>query len=111
MRAWWIDPAARGRHRQGLAVVAVARRRWDVAQCGDAAHLDETEPAWSILYSLGRREFYAIAMWCCDVPLMVHADHPARLCWLMRDAELHPLSHAVAGYAGRRGPYRRRAAA
>lgn len=90
MREWWNDPPARGRHRQGLPRVPdeECRRHWDAEQRSVAAYLDRVERAWTILYSVGRRRFYAIASWPADEPLIVEAPTPETLREQMREAEL-----------------------
>ncbi|MEV7965865.1 hypothetical protein AB0O34_07760 [Sphaerisporangium sp. NPDC088356] len=51
----------RARHRRGVAVTEVQPRRWDLAERATAQYLDQIEPAWSIWYGIGARQFYAAA--------------------------------------------------
>ncbi|GLW13237.1 hypothetical protein Misp01_83650 [Microtetraspora sp. NBRC 13810] len=45
----------------------------DPAQREAAACLDEASPAWLVLYSLHRRQFYAIAGWPAPEPVILWA--------------------------------------
>ncbi|MEV5412225.1 hypothetical protein AB0K60_25750 [Thermopolyspora sp. NPDC052614] len=112
MREWWNDPPARGRHRQGLPLVPSedCRREWDAAQRSAAARLDRIERAWTILYGLGRRRFYAIAHWPSDEPLIVEAPTPESLREQMREAEVLPSAASAPSWIPPRHAYAVRAA-
>lgn len=110
MREWWIDPPARGRHRLGLPAVPEAdcRWRWDTAERAAAARLDRAERAWTVLYGVGRRRFYAFAQWTAEEPLVVEAATVEELREVMREAET-PGSYPAAAW-GWRAALERRAA-
>ncbi len=79
---------APGRHRAGQPVVpAVHRRLWDGPARAEADRLTRAWPTWLVLYSLGRRRFYAIAAWPAPEPLMVADDTAEGLEEQMREAE------------------------
>ncbi|MEU8201502.1 hypothetical protein [Streptosporangium sp. NPDC049046] len=63
--------AARGRHRDGQAVIAVPRYTWDHEARAEAAMLQATRPGWSVLYGTGSRLFHAIATWPTPEPLII----------------------------------------
>ncbi len=73
-----------------------------------AARLDLVERAWTVLYGVGRRRFYAFAQWVTDEPLIVEATTVEALCEVMREAETPALSPAATW--GRREVQERRAA-
>jgi len=78
-------------HRLGLPAVPQAdcRWRWDAAQRTAAARLDRVERAWTVLYGVGRRRFYAFAQRTTDEPLIVEAATVEELREMMRPAETH----------------------
>ncbi|MEU3167168.1 hypothetical protein [Streptosporangium sp. NPDC006930] len=63
--------AARGRHRDGQAVIAVPCYTWDHQARAEAAMLQATRPGWSVLYGTGSRLFHAIATWPTPEPLII----------------------------------------
>lgn len=101
MREWWHDPPARGRHRQGLPAVrdVDCRRQWDAEQRLAATRLDRAERAWTVLYGVGRRRFYAFAQWAVEEPLIVEASTTEDLREQMREAETPRLRPAAPAWA------------
>ncbi|MFD0883820.1 hypothetical protein ACFQ08_04520 [Streptosporangium algeriense] len=76
-----------GRHRDGLPITPVYRRVWDGPARAEAERLCRLWPAWTVLYSLGRRRFYAVAGWATPRPVIVEDPTASGLEDLMRDAE------------------------
>ncbi|MEV7010056.1 hypothetical protein [Streptosporangium sp. NPDC051022] len=76
-----------GRHRDGRPYTTVHRRLWDGPARAEAERLGQAWPAWLVLYSLGRRSFYAIATWPAPAPLMVTDDTAEGLEERMHDVE------------------------
>ncbi|MER7133821.1 hypothetical protein, partial [Streptosporangium saharense] len=58
-----------GRHRDGQPYTSVYQRVWDGPARAEAERLDQTWADWTVLYSLGKRTFYAVASW--DGPQVV----------------------------------------
>ncbi|MBB4912974.1 hypothetical protein [Streptosporangium saharense] len=58
-----------GRHRDGQPYASVYQRVWDGPARAEAERLDQTWADWTVLYSLGKRSFYAVASW--DGPQVV----------------------------------------
>jgi hypothetical protein len=86
----------RGRHGEGERVAGGhldrslhdwVRQLWDLTERAVAARLDMIEAGWLVGYSLGRREYYAIARWDVPQALIVRATTPDNLQKLMRQAE------------------------
>ncbi|MFF5111788.1 ATP-binding protein [Streptosporangium sp. NPDC000509] len=74
-----------GRHRRGESVDRRGPRRWDREQREVADRLDRAETGWLVMYGVGGRRFYAIAVG--GEPLVVQAGTAEELCALMREAE------------------------
>ncbi|MEU3166058.1 ATP-binding protein [Streptosporangium sp. NPDC006930] len=74
-----------GRHRRGEPVDQRGPRRWDREQREVADRLDRAETGWLVMYGVGGRRFYAIAVG--GEPLVVQAGTAEELCALMREAE------------------------
>ncbi|MEU8202639.1 ATP-binding protein [Streptosporangium sp. NPDC049046] len=74
-----------GRHRRGEPVDQRGPRRWDREQREVADQLDRAETGWLVMYGVGGRRFYAIAVG--GEPLVVQAGTAEELCALMREAE------------------------
>ncbi|GLW10945.1 hypothetical protein Misp01_60730 [Microtetraspora sp. NBRC 13810] len=62
----------------------VVHGRYDQAQREAAACLDAGHPAWLVMYSLFRRQFYAIAAWAAPEPLTLWARTAEDLAQQMR---------------------------
>ncbi|MFF0578008.1 hypothetical protein [Streptosporangium saharense] len=58
-----------GRHRDGQPYASVYQRVWDGPARAEAERLDQAWADWTVLYSLGKRVFYAVASW--DGPQLV----------------------------------------
>ncbi|MFF4989238.1 hypothetical protein ACFY19_18755 [Streptosporangium saharense] len=58
-----------GRHRDGQPYASVYQRVWDGPARAEAERLDQAWANWTVLYSLGKRSFYAVASW--DSPQVV----------------------------------------
>ncbi|MBB4919011.1 hypothetical protein [Streptosporangium saharense] len=58
-----------GRHRDGQPYASVYQRVWDGPARAEAERLDQVWSDWTVLYSLGKRSFYAVASW--DGPQVV----------------------------------------
>ncbi|MBB4920600.1 hypothetical protein [Streptosporangium saharense] len=58
-----------GRHRDGQPYASVYQRVWDGPARAEAERLDQVWSDWTVLYSLGKRSFYAVASW--DGPQLV----------------------------------------
>ncbi|MFF4988252.1 hypothetical protein ACFY19_13740 [Streptosporangium saharense] len=58
-----------GRHRDGQPYASVYQRVWDGPARAEAERLDQVWADWTVLYSLGKRSFYAVASW--DGPQLV----------------------------------------
>ncbi|MEV5412051.1 hypothetical protein AB0K60_24835 [Thermopolyspora sp. NPDC052614] len=65
-----------------------------MAERAAAARLDLVERAWTVLYGVGRRRFYAFTQWVTDEPLVVEATTVEGLREVMREAETSALSAA-----------------
>ncbi|MEU9890628.1 hypothetical protein [Sphaerisporangium sp. NPDC051011] len=77
-----------GRHGRGQAgVQAVRRRDWDPEARAAARLLDGCEPAWTILYGVWSRRYYAIPNWRTAEPLLVESSVLADLRRQMREVE------------------------
>ncbi|WP_271216099.1 hypothetical protein [Streptosporangium carneum] len=63
------------------------RRLWDGPARAEADRLTRAWPAWLVLYSLGRRRFYAIAAWPTPEPSTVADDTAEGLEEQMREVE------------------------
>ncbi|MEV4097169.1 hypothetical protein [Streptosporangium saharense] len=63
-----------GRHRDGQPYASVYQRVWDGPARAEAERLDQTWSDWTVLYSLGKRAFYAVASW--DDPQLVVVEDP-----------------------------------
>ncbi|WP_329085678.1 MULTISPECIES: ATP-binding protein [unclassified Streptosporangium] len=74
-----------GRHRRGEPVDQRGPRLWDREQREVAALLDQAEVGWLVMYGVGGRRFYAIAVG--GEPLVVQAGTAEELCALMRETE------------------------
>ncbi|MEU9888552.1 hypothetical protein [Sphaerisporangium sp. NPDC051011] len=87
-----------GRHREGTVpasdVEPGAPRRWDPEQTAAATHLDLAESRWHVMYGLGSRRFYAIALWS-EEPVMVYARTAGELHEVMRDVEAEAMERSV----------------
>ncbi len=76
-----------GRHRVGLTPTTVPRRLWDGPARERAQFMDRSTVDWTVLYSLGRRRFYALATWPAPVPVVVEDDTAEGLRARMSEAE------------------------
>ncbi len=81
-------PRTPGRHRAGGADTKVYQRLWDAPARAEAERLTAAWPNWSVLYSLGRRRFYAIAAWPVPKSLMLESDTSGGLEERMCEAEM-----------------------
>ncbi|MER6828529.1 hypothetical protein ABT352_21300 [Streptosporangium sp. NPDC000563] len=79
--------AARGRHRDGQAVISVPRYTWDHEARAEAAMLEITQPGWAVLYGTSSRLFHAIATWPVPEPLIICDRTAEGLRAQMREAE------------------------
>ncbi|MEU1733418.1 hypothetical protein [Streptosporangium sp. NPDC020145] len=107
-----------GRHRDGLPYAPVYRRVWDGPARAEAERINLAWADWTVLYSLGRRSFYAMAVWDGPRPVVVEDATSEGLEERMREAEMiwairlvppslarrGRLSSEVAGVEGRRSP-------
>ncbi|MEV8635523.1 hypothetical protein AB0395_28070 [Streptosporangium sp. NPDC051023] len=96
-----------GRHRAGQPRTTVHRRLWDGPARAEAECLERSRSAWAVLYSLGRRRFYAIATWPTPEPVIVEDDTAAGLEEQMREKETifirQPLPSSAPSPAGQGG--------
>ncbi|MEU1879204.1 hypothetical protein ABZ470_17970 [Streptosporangium sp. NPDC020072] len=77
-----------GRHRDGLPYAPVYRRVWDGPARAEAERIDLAWADWTVLYSLGRRSFYAMASWDGPRPVIVEDSTSEGLEERMREAEM-----------------------
>ncbi|MER7211085.1 hypothetical protein ABT340_28870 [Streptosporangium sp. NPDC000239] len=77
-----------GRHRDGLPYAPVYRRVWDGPARAEAERIDQVWADWAVLYSLGRRCFYAMAVWDGPRPVIVEDVTGEGLEERMREAEM-----------------------
>ncbi|MEU1878034.1 hypothetical protein ABZ470_12015 [Streptosporangium sp. NPDC020072] len=77
-----------GRHRDGLPYAPVYRRVWDGPARAEAERIDQAWADWTVLYSLGRRAFYAVAAWDGPRPVIVEDPTADGLEERMREAEM-----------------------
>ncbi|MEU1737547.1 hypothetical protein [Streptosporangium sp. NPDC020145] len=77
-----------GRHRDGQPYVPVYRRVWDGPARAEAERIDLAWADWTVLYSLGRRNFYAMAVWDGPRPVIVEDATGEGLEERMREAEM-----------------------
>ncbi|MFC3983769.1 hypothetical protein [Streptosporangium jomthongense] len=77
-----------GRHRAGLPYAPVYRRVWDGPARAQAERIDQAWAGWTVLYSLGRRRFYAVAAWDGPRPVIVEDSTGEGLEERMREAEM-----------------------
>ncbi|MEU1735990.1 hypothetical protein [Streptosporangium sp. NPDC020145] len=77
-----------GRHRDGLPYAAVYRRVWDGPARAEAGRIDRAWAEWTVLYSLGKRCFYAMAAWDGPRPVIVKDITGEGLEERMREAEM-----------------------
>ncbi|MEV8636158.1 hypothetical protein AB0395_31340 [Streptosporangium sp. NPDC051023] len=75
-----------GRHRDGQTHTPVYRRLWDGPARAEAERLDRAWPDWTVLYSLGRRRFYALSSWTTPEPVIIWDDTAEGLEKRMREA-------------------------
>ncbi|MER7211563.1 hypothetical protein [Streptosporangium sp. NPDC000239] len=92
-----------GRHRDGQPFTRVYRRLWDGPARSEAERLDRSCQWWSVLYSLGQRRFYAIAIWPTPEPLIISDVSPEGLQERMREAETALAWRALPLHSTRRG--------
>ncbi|MFF4413381.1 hypothetical protein ACFYY8_12685 [Streptosporangium sp. NPDC001559] len=76
-----------GRHRDGLPYAPVYRRVWDGPARAEAERIDLAWAEWTVLYSLGKRCFYAMAAWDGPRPVIVEDVTGEGLEERMREAE------------------------
>ncbi|MFF4988100.1 hypothetical protein ACFY19_12975 [Streptosporangium saharense] len=106
-----------GRHRDGQPYASVYQRVWDGPARAEAERLDQAWSDWTVLYSLRKRSFYAVASW--DGPQLVVVEDPTSegLEERMQDAEMVRLLQAApperveerpSAEPSGRGPARRR---
>ncbi|MER7210661.1 hypothetical protein ABT340_26710 [Streptosporangium sp. NPDC000239] len=77
-----------GRHRDGQPYALVYRRVWDGPARAEAERIDQAWADWTVLYSLGRRAFYAVASWDGPRPVIVEDLTGDGLEERMREAEM-----------------------
>ncbi|MER7132387.1 hypothetical protein [Streptosporangium saharense] len=77
-----------GRHRDGQPYASVYQRVWDGPARAEAERLDQTWADWTVLYSLGKRSFYAVASWDGPQLVVVEATTSEGLEERMQDAEM-----------------------
>ncbi|MFI7534139.1 hypothetical protein [Streptosporangium sp. NPDC049376] len=77
-----------GRHRDGQPYEPVYRRVWDGPAKAEAERIDQAWADWTVLYSLGRRSFYAVAAWGGSRPVIVEDPTGDGLEERMREAEM-----------------------
>ncbi|MFC3985423.1 hypothetical protein [Streptosporangium jomthongense] len=77
-----------GRHRDGQPYAPVYRRVWDGPARAEAERIDLAWADWTVLYSLGRRSFYAVAAWDGPRPVIVEDPTGEGLEERMREAEM-----------------------
>ncbi|MFC3980415.1 hypothetical protein [Streptosporangium jomthongense] len=77
-----------GRHRDGQPYAPVYRRVWDGPARAEAERIDQAWVDWTVLYSLGRRSFYAVAAWDGPRPVIVEDPTADGLEERMREAEM-----------------------
>ncbi|MEU1733774.1 hypothetical protein [Streptosporangium sp. NPDC020145] len=77
-----------GRHRDGQPYAPVYRRVWDGPARAEAERIDQAWADWAVLYSLGRRCFYAVAAWDGPRPVIVEDPTGDGLEERMREAEM-----------------------
>ncbi|MEU1877532.1 hypothetical protein ABZ470_09445 [Streptosporangium sp. NPDC020072] len=77
-----------GRHRDGQPYEPVYRRVWDGPARAEAERIDLAWADWTVLYSLGRRAFYAVAAWDGPWPVIVEDPTADGLEERMREAEM-----------------------
>ncbi|MER7211250.1 hypothetical protein ABT340_29705 [Streptosporangium sp. NPDC000239] len=77
-----------GRHRDGLPYAPVYKRVWDGPARAEAERIDQAWADWTVLYSLGRRSFYAVAAWEGSRPVIVEDPTSEGLEERMREAEM-----------------------
>ncbi|MFC3986822.1 hypothetical protein [Streptosporangium jomthongense] len=77
-----------GRHRDGQPYEPVYRRLWDGPARAEAERIDLAWADWTVLYSLGRRAFYAVAAWDGPRPVIVEDSTADGLEERMREAEM-----------------------
>ncbi|MEV4093653.1 hypothetical protein [Streptosporangium saharense] len=84
-----------GRHRDGQPYASVYQRVWDGPARAEAERLDQVWSDWTVLYSLGKRAFYAVASW--DGPQLVVVEDATSegLEERMREAEMTRLLQAA----------------
>ncbi|MFD0891559.1 hypothetical protein ACFQ08_44010, partial [Streptosporangium algeriense] len=71
----------------GQPTVPVYRRVWDGPARAEAERLDQAWPEWTVLYSLGKRSFYAVAGWDSPQPVIVEDATPEGLEQRMHETE------------------------
>ncbi|GAA3095515.1 hypothetical protein [Streptosporangium carneum] len=84
---WRRSSRTAGRHRTGLPHTTVHRRLWEGPARAEAERLERSWPAWTVLYSLGRRRFYALSSWPTPQPVIVESDTAEGLEERMREIE------------------------
>ncbi|MEU1735220.1 hypothetical protein [Streptosporangium sp. NPDC020145] len=77
-----------GRHRDGLPYAPVYKRVWNGPARAEAERIDQAWADWTVLYSLGRRAFYAVAAWDGPRPVIVEDPTSEGLEERMREAEM-----------------------
>ncbi|MFF4413714.1 hypothetical protein ACFYY8_14370 [Streptosporangium sp. NPDC001559] len=92
-----------GRHRDGLPYAPVYRRVWDGPARAEAERIDRAWAEWTVLYSLGRRCFYAMAVWDGPRPVIVEDGTADGLKERMREAEMIRAIRLVPPSLARRG--------
>ncbi|MER7211125.1 hypothetical protein ABT340_29075 [Streptosporangium sp. NPDC000239] len=77
-----------GRHRDGQPYAPVYRRVWDGPARAEAERIDRAWAEWTVLYSLGKRCFYAMAAWDGPRPVIVEDLTGEGLEERIREAEM-----------------------
>ncbi|MEV4098574.1 hypothetical protein [Streptosporangium saharense] len=77
-----------GRHRDGQPYASVYQRVWDGPARAEAERLDQAWADWTVLYSLGKRSFYAVASWDSPQLVVVEDATSEGLEERMQDAEM-----------------------
>ncbi|MFF0578815.1 hypothetical protein [Streptosporangium saharense] len=84
-----------GRHRDGQPYASVYQRVWDGPARAEAERLDQVWADWTVLYSLGKRSFYAVASWDGPQVVVVEDATSEGLEERMQDAEMVRLLQAT----------------
>ncbi|MFF0572590.1 hypothetical protein [Streptosporangium saharense] len=93
-----------GRHRDGQPYASVYQRVWDGPARAEAERLDQAWADWTVLYSLGKRSFYAVASWDGPQVVVVEDATSEGLEGRMQEAEMNRLLQAAPPERGEERP-------